>query len=83
MFGSYDGTMGSGSWVWMAVVMVPLWVGVAALVWWLFRRPGPAGQSQAREPAHHEAEQVLGERFARGEIDEAEFMARRTALRRQ
>ena len=83
MFGSYDGNMGGGSWIWMVVVMVPLWAGVAVLVWWLLRRPLQAAPTQAREPAHHEAEKVLGERFARGEIDEAEFTARRTALRRQ
>ena|SRR5690242_13589909 len=33
-------------------------------------------------PATSSAEQVLADRFARGEIDEAEFVSRRDALRR-
>lgn len=31
--------------------------------------------------AHHDAERILNERFAHGEIDEQEFTAKRTALR--
>jgi putative membrane protein len=40
--------------------------------------PGPLGQPG---PGRGTAEQILAERFARGEIDEDEFWQRMTALR--
>jgi putative membrane protein len=81
-YGWSDGGMGIGTWVLMALVMILLWGGVVAFVIYLVRRPR-AGHSEhpSALPTHHDAERILNERFARGEIDEAEFIARRTALR--
>lgn len=80
MYGWYDG-WGIGSWIVMGLMMLLFWGGIIALVMLLIRRGGTAGPGGAAEP-HRDAERILNERFARGEIDEAEFTARRTALRR-
>ena len=78
MYGWYDGGMGVGAWIWMAVAMVIYWGGIWALVVFVIRRPHPV---MAVRSLHHDAEQVLNARFARGEIDEKEFTARRETLR--
>ena len=64
---------GIGAWVAMALLMLLF----------LVRRPHPGEGPAALRPPFHDAERILNERFARGEIDEQEFTARRTALRRQ
>lgn len=77
----YGGHMGGGGWALMVFVMVvvaaALIVGVLAL---LRRRdaspPGAPG-------AGFTPERVLAERFARGEIEEAEYAGRLGALREQ
>ena len=55
------------------------WFGVILLFWTLFWRRG------RRHHGWHgggpSAEQVLGERYARGEISEEEYRQRRTVLR--
>ncbi len=64
----WSGHMGGWWWL-MAPVMLVFW----ALVIWgfvaLLRAPGPS--------ADRRAEDILAERFARGEIDEAEYQRRR------
>lgn len=70
---------GSGSWVsWllMSVMMLVFWGGIIALVVWAIR-----GTGRPFEP-RNDAESILEERFARGEIDEAELDSRRSALRK-
>ncbi len=65
-------------WVLIAVAVVAL----MRLFLWDCRRPypsGPAGSPPGGAPAT--AEQILAERFARGEIDEDEFRQRMTTLR--
>ena len=63
------------SWPWFPLIpllFVALWSGLVLLVVrgrWCRRGAWPAGES------------VLGERFARGEIDEAEYRARLAVLR--
>lgn len=73
-----------GGWGWMAmfISMLAFW----ALVIWVVttvvrndRRPSP--QSPAGPPAR-DAEQILRERFAQGEIDVEEYERRREVLRR-
>lgn len=80
-YGWSDGGMGIGAWILMAVVMILFWGGVVALVIYLVRRPSAGHSEHLLLPTHHDAERILNERFARGEIDEAEFTARRGALR--
>ncbi|MBG0741514.1 SHOCT domain-containing protein [Paeniglutamicibacter antarcticus] len=80
----WDGNgWGIGAWVAMAVLMLIFWAGVVTVVVLLVRRAHPGEGPYVARPSHHEAERILSERFARGEIDEQEFTARRTALRRQ
>jgi putative membrane protein len=62
--------------------MVVFWGGVITVIVVLLRRPHSDPGAAGMRPSHHEAERILHERFARGEIDETEYLARRTALRR-
>lgn len=72
----YDhGSWGAGGWVVMGLMMLVFWGGLVAVVAWLInssRRDGP--------PPPRSADELLAERFARGEIDEDEFTHRRELL---
>jgi putative membrane protein len=63
------------TWLLMSVMMLAFWGGLIALVVWLMR--GSSGPSDRRS----DAESILEERFARGEIDVQELETRRKALR--
>jgi putative membrane protein len=67
----------------MAISMVLFWglviAGIVVLVRYLARSEQPRGGPPA-DPAPS-PEQVLAERFARGEIDEEEYLHRRAVLR--
>jgi len=94
-FGRMGDHMGNGGhvhWVLWIVVLLALIGGIALLVAASRHRrataavAAPAHATSAAPaaptaPAAVSAEQILAERFARGEIDEAEFVARRDALR--
>lgn len=75
----HDG-WGTGGWIAMAFVMMVIWtIVVAAIVAIvrsnLWRRPEPGpGRTD-------DAEHILAERFARGEIDADEYTQRRDLLR--
>ncbi|MGH9117922.1 MAG: SHOCT domain-containing protein [Acidimicrobiales bacterium] len=64
-----------GWWLFMPVVMVAFW---AAVIWVAVtavrRQPGPA-QDPSRD-----AEQILAERYARGDIDDDEYHRRLDTL---
>ena len=66
----------------ISVSMVLFWgvviLGIVALVRHLGRSSQPAGGAGMPRPS---AEQVLAERFARGEIDEQEYQSRLATLR--
>ena len=83
MDGWYGNGWGVGAWVAMALLMLIFWGGVVTVVVLLIRRTQAGEGPAAPRPPHHDAERILNERFARGEIDEQEFTARRAALRRQ
>jgi len=75
MHDGYMFGMGMG-WLWLIGL-----IALVAIVWVVFRttsssRPGDGGAPRARSP-----EDVLRDRFARGEIDEQEFRSRLAALR--
>lgn len=78
---SYDGWMGSDgvAGLWALVVVLAIVIGVGLVlglgIIWLVRHtvgPAPSGQDQALT--------ILRERFARGEITEAEFLEARKVL---
>jgi putative membrane protein len=91
----HHGGMGWGGWVLWILLTVAFWALVIMAVIWLvrvLRGRGPghrfvggapwapqAGPPSA--PAMPPAEQILGERFARGEIDENEYRSRLSVLR--
>ena len=77
--GWMDNHMGGGNgWWWvMGVGWLVFLAAVVVVVVLLARRPGHHnGRTTPRA-----AEDVLADRFARGEIDESEFLQRRDALR--
>jgi putative membrane protein len=75
------GGIGWGGWFAMVVMMVVFWGAIAWVVVTLIRRNGSNASSVApRGPATSDARQILDERFARGEIDEAEYQRRRDVL---
>ncbi|MGW0210317.1 SHOCT domain-containing protein [Streptomyces sp. NPDC003233] len=86
----YDGGWGWGGWVVMTVFMVLFWavliIGLVVLVRYLagarhHQQPGlspPPGEGGWQD---RRAENLLAERFARGEIDEEEYKRRLALLR--
>ena len=72
------------AWGWFGVVMmivtlVLFWGGLGTIAYLVLRRLGRGGGHEVNRTA----EQILDERFARGEIDEDELTARRSALRQE
>jgi putative membrane protein len=65
-------------WLLMVVGMVGFWGLLIAVVVVLLRRPGQSGGS---DPGRPDPEEVLAERFARGEIDADEYHQRLQVLR--
>jgi putative membrane protein len=82
MYGWNGDSSGIVGWIGMAVLMVLFWGGVVTVVVVLLRRSHSDQGMPGLRPSHHEAERIVHERFARGEIDETEYIARRAALRR-
>jgi putative membrane protein len=82
MWGMHDG-LGWGGWLLMgllALLVVGLVVGLVLLLVRSTSERGPAA-GPARPGPQSAAEHVLDERFARGEIDEEEYLRRRSVLR--
>jgi putative membrane protein len=52
------------------------WIALLVGAWFLFRRRDDRGRT-------HSAEEILGERYARGEITAEEYQQRREVLRRR
>lgn len=75
---SYNG-MGWGGWIVMTLTMLAFWSLVVFAVIAIFRGDRKVRQDQA--PRERDPEQILDERFARGEIGAEEYHARQHALR--
>lgn len=74
-----DGSVGWAGWVVMVLSMVAFW---GLLAWVAVSLVRSAGRSS--EPGSSSAsEEVLAERFARGDIDEEDYLQRSEVLRRQ
>jgi putative membrane protein len=84
--GWMHGDLGWGGWLVIVILLLLLAVLVIAILVALLRPltghglPGAAGAGGGA-PAPTEAEQLLDERYARGEIDEIEYLHRRAVLR--
>ena len=82
--GWHDGSGGWG-WIMMAMLMIAFWVGVVWILTSVVRHRGlssgsvPSGSPVA--PAITGPEDILHERFARGEIDVEEYHHRLDAIR--
>jgi putative membrane protein len=90
MYWRHNGGMGlgPGGWVLMAVGMALFWAVVVVLLFALVRYANRAPHHHdhvhtpfASQPSAQSAEQVLAERFARGDIDEDEYRRRLRTLR--
>ncbi|WP_219816451.1 SHOCT domain-containing protein [Arthrobacter sp. 4R501] len=82
----WNGNMGGWGYFLMVISFVLFWGAVIAAVVLLARALGPGNRGRDTEatpgsgPGH--AEDLLAERFARGEIDETEYTSRLSVLRR-
>lgn len=77
------GGSGMGSWApFMWLFMGLFWMALIGLIVWLVTRllPGPGGTHPSSPGPMESPEQVLDRMFALGEIDEATYRSRRTAL---
>ena len=79
----WDGNMGVWGYILMGVRFVLFWGAIIAAII-LFARSMGAGNRRYEDSGHRAgvAENLLAERFARGEIDESEYTTRLTVLRR-
>ena len=82
----YDGNMSGWGWFGMSLGMIVFWGLIITAFVLLFRalsRPAPGGPhdvTPGAPPTPPSAEQLLAERFARGEIDEEEYQRRLRVL---
>ena len=79
--GYYDGNWGAGEWLAMGTVLLLFWGLLIGLVVWAvrgYRSSGQRGQTRGGSTAGPDT--VLAERYARGVIDEDEFLRRRDLL---
>ena len=78
----HDGGWGWGGWILMALVMVIFWAAVITAVVLAIRYLAGEGsqRNQASAGSARPAEDVLAQRYARGEIDDDEFRQRLTLL---
>lgn len=77
MMGWYHG-WGWGGWLGMSVTMVVVWSLVLAAIVLIFKSDDAQKDGAAR--AQQRPGQILAERYARGEIDEAEYQLRMNVL---
>ncbi|WP_404386453.1 SHOCT domain-containing protein [Knoellia locipacati] len=71
--------MGWSGWLLMSLTAIAFWALVVVAVVALFRDSGRDSRQRPRED--HDAQLILDQRFARGEIDAAEYHARQGVLR--
>jgi putative membrane protein len=72
---------GWGGWIMMTLVMLLFWGGLIAVIVLFARVLGTDSRTRSGATASARADELLTERFARGEIDEDEFRRRMTLLR--
>ncbi|MGW0885471.1 SHOCT domain-containing protein [Streptomyces sp. NPDC002671] len=80
----YDHDVGGWGWFVMSAGMILFWAVLITFGVLLFRalaRPDSTGTPAVPPPSGSAPEQLLAERFARGEIDEDEYKRRMAVLR--
>lgn len=77
----WDHGWGWGDWLAMSLMMLAFWGLVIGLIVWLIRTTSSSSSRQGGAPPPLRTEDVLAERFARGEIDEVEYQERLRVLR--
>lgn len=78
----WDGNMGGWGYVLMVISFVLFWGAIITAIVLFARSIGPGNRSQNPASGAGHAEDLLAERFARGEIDEDEYTSRLNVLRR-
>jgi putative membrane protein len=78
---SMHGDVGWGGWLVIVILLLLLAALVIAVVLALLRSLPGLGTADAGPARQTEAELLLDERYARGEIDEIEYLHRRAVLR--
>lgn len=84
MMNGWSGSLSAWEWVWMLVGLLALWTlaGAGFVAVARFLRQGGSGSRRELEAAPRlSAEELLADRFARGEIGEDEYWQRLHALR--
>lgn len=71
---------GWGGWIMMTVTMVLFWGGLIIAGVWGIRALSGSGRAQGVAPVPPRPDEVLAQRFSRGEIDEEEFQRRMALL---
>lgn len=72
-FDNGPGRMMGGFSSWWVLVPILFWAGLLALIGWAVARIFPKSRPGSDEPRRDNAEEVLRERFARGEVDAEEY----------
>ncbi|MDH6194272.1 putative membrane protein [Mycobacterium frederiksbergense] len=75
------GGMGWGGWIMMILLMLLFWGGLITAIVLAARALAPDSRTRRGATALPRADELLAERFARGEIDEEEFRRRMALLR--
>ena len=71
---------GTGEWFAMGSMMLIFWGAVLGGAFWVARRGVASPRTGTRSHATEGADALLAQRFARGEIDEAQFTRARALL---
>lgn len=74
------GHAGAGGWLVMGLMMVVFWGALIAFVVWLVRTLRPEHRADVTTSRSSRADEVLAERYARGEIDDDEYKRRRQVM---
>ena len=81
LMGYGDGNWGTGEWLAMGTMMLLFWGLLIGLVVWSMRSNRGSGLPRQTEGGGTDGpDTVLAERYARGEIDEVEFLRHRELL---
>lgn len=75
-----DANWGATEWLTMSLIMLLFWGLLAGLVVWAVRNLRTGSESVQPRDGRGRADELLNERYARGDIDEAEFLHRRGLL---